>query len=260
MDTSTLRAEVTDDLPTNMDLPEQGGGSILTLLPGVSIFQLPSTLGQCWEAFDDLVWQDAERKFAQIDPKTGAQQVIQRIRWKFDKDNPLLVVESASYPEMVGQPVMCTVSNVPRKRSKKPDVPKVSDATYLLRESLGDSSPIATPADWIRVMAAHAGHTFKAEHGLSATCNPEKVRYIGVQNPADGSWIAQEDPTGQKGCAVAGAKVGRFYTDDFKVPNSRPVQYSDRRFCGQYVEGKGWQGGCGAFLRGFFRLERFLKK
>lgn len=255
-DLSSLRDERTDDtIPT--DLPEQGGGSFLVVLPQILSLRLPADLMQAWEILEEKVWLDTEKKVPAM-KADGAQATIQRIQWTFGKDTPLTIVAPGN-KELDGQPApMVRISNIPRRRSSKPDVPPVADATYLLRTSLAEpgTTTLSTPKEWVLAMAKHAGEVFRVETGLSAYCNKEKTRYIPVpQYDANQQLIGYdsvEDPSGQKGCGK------RYYTTDFKVQG----QYTDRVQC---QAGKGGPKdlkatGCGAYLRGFFTIERFLAR
>lgn len=242
-----LRDEVTDEVPS--ELPEQMGGSSLpTLLPGISLFRIPTTIAQCIEAFDE------EQKAADgsvimisandpADPQRMIPKVLQRLRVRFDKDNPLLVV-GGPYD---GQPVGTTISNVPRNRAKKTDPPAlVADMTYWIRVSMADTaSPLSKPKEWLAAILATAGKTFRIEHGLSAQCRKDKVRYI--NDPEDPSGRGSiVDPSNQMGCDK------RYYTKDFRLANAAPggPQFSDIMYCKTPT--------CQAKLRGFFQIEKFL--
>ncbi|PYQ25661.1 MAG: hypothetical protein DMF56_27080 [Acidobacteria bacterium] len=234
-----IRDEVSDDVPS--DLPEQMGGvGLPPLFPGTHIFRIPSTIAQLVETYDEVV-KDAQGN-AVADPANPQQALlVQRIRVRFDKDDPLIVVGT---PED-GQPVATSISNQPRNRSRKGE-PRVlvSDMAYLLRESMKYTGPLTKNSEWIAGLQWAAGKVFRAEHGLSAYCNTEKVRY--VHDPSDptmrGSML---DPSGQKGCGE------RLYTSSFRLPaqNGQPGGYSDLAYCKK----------CQAKLRGFFQIERFLK-
>lgn len=218
-----------DEIPD--ELPEQGGSYVPQLPPGSYWFQLPANLAQLWESFDQV-----------NDPvtKQPLAKPIQRLRLRFSKEAPL-VVTAAADTALVGSVLVQSVSNAPRVRSKKADQPPVSDMTYLVRESLRDNSPLKSPQDWINVMNQHAGHHFPAEVGRTANCRNDKVRYI--TDPADPS-KAIEDPTGQKGCGT------RVYTQAFKAKDQQGHDiWIERVTCPK----------CGAALRGFAQIDRFLK-
>src|SRR5436189_6155758 len=85
-----IRDEVSDDVPS--DLPEQMGGvGLPPLFPGTHIFRTPSTIAQLVETYDEVV-TDAQGN-AVADPANPQQALRgQRIRQRFDTDDPLIVV------------------------------------------------------------------------------------------------------------------------------------------------------------------------
>src|SRR6266568_9354828 len=230
-----LRDDVTDDVPS--ELPEQmGGAGLPPLMPGTHIFRIPQSAAQLVETYDEIV-KDAQGN-AVADPNAPRKALlVQRLRIRFDRDDPLLVVGS---PED-NHPVGTSISNQPRNRSRKGE-PRVlvSDMAYLLRESLKYTGPLTKNSEWVTAIQWAAGRVFRAEHGLSAFCNTEKVRY--VHDPSDPTMRgSMQDPTGQKGCGT------RLYTSAFKLAaqNGQPGGYSDIAYCK-----------CQAKLRGFFQIER----
>jgi hypothetical protein len=223
-----LRDDVVDEIPADMDLPEQMGAPAPTLMPGVDLFRLPATLPQLWDVLDEKV-KDGNGQ------ETGA--TVQRLKLKFDRDNPLVVIGGPRD----GQVLQATITTVPRKRGKKDsDAPSVADMTYLLRECLQDKTVIKSNKDWVNALNKHANAVVRLEHGLSGYCNPEKVRYIDVLD-AEGNATGETvpDPSGLKGCGK------RHYTQAFKNPD------------GTYATETGCE--CGAVVRGFAQIERFLK-
>jgi hypothetical protein len=96
----------------------------------------------------------------------------------------------------------------------------------------------------------YAGKTIRIEHGLSAHCRPDAVRYI--DDPSKPGQGTIKDPTGAKGCgddskrrADDKGKKGRYYTKDFKDAEGK---YQTEVECLD----------CPAILRGFPSVERFL--
>lgn len=258
-----------DETPDADSLPEQGGGSYLTILPQTLMVRLPSNLAQCYEVFLDPVFLDDERTKPDLGPD-GQQRTVPRIKWTFDSNAPLVILAPGK-PDLHEQPCPnVTVTNIPRRRSKKPDVPKVAESTFLLREALQDASPIGSPNDWIQVMARHAGKVVMIQTGLSAFCNDKKKRYVGIPVWPDTVPVEQrtqaniglvkeyqsiEDPAGNMGCGL------RWYTNDFKVARTQdnPLGYVDRRFCwGKKPTPEHPKTGCGAYLRGFFTVEKWM--
>jgi hypothetical protein len=235
--------DVSEDVPSS--LPEQmGGGGTPPLLPGTSIFRLPTDIIQCVKTRDEVQRDEQGNPIADPRDPTKAQ-VVQRLSVHFDRDHPLLVVGG----EHDGTPQTCLISNSPRNRARKGE-PRilVSDLAYLLRESLNYKGPLTRNSEWVAALQAVQGKIFRAEHGLSAYCNPERVRYI--NDPADPTFVnAIQDPTGQKGCG-GGPEKKRLYTSNFKLPAAQGGGWSDIAYC-QF---------CGAKLRGFFQIERYLKR
>lgn len=261
------------------ELPAQGGSFTPTILPGRSLFRLPANLDQCWET------KDYEKKDAAgnvlHDQATGQPVVEQHLLLKMDDENPMIIV-GGPYD---GLPAQSTITTIARRRGKKSDkdAPMVHDLTYLVRTSLQDQTPVLKRKDWIPLVNKYAGHLVHLEHGLSAQCSPERVRYID-----DGSGQGIEDPDGTMGCDhaagpammedgtfPASAKKGsRLYTKDFSVSrvqdttsgnvyNSRDeaieagAQAADLKNVTVFVDTV-YCKGCGARLRGFFRIEKFL--
>lgn len=233
------------------ELPSQGGAATPTVLPGTSLFRLPPNLDQCWQPFD------VEKKVGGViqtypvgHADAGKPVIEHHLMLKFDSENPVLV-EGGPFD---GLPLSyLSISTLPRRRGKGDDAPQVADMTYFVRKSLKDASPVVNRKDWIAIVNKHAGAVIRLEHGLSAFCDPARTRYV-----EDGAGGTIEDPTGVKGCGKGpgGADNKRFYSNSFRVPEvdatgvatGRTV-YTDRIVCPN----------CGASLRGFFRVEKFLE-
>jgi len=217
------------------DLPEQMGGPRTLLMPGQSTFKLPTNLAQLWH---DIAIEDTRPYLAsgQINPtgplgphatvngdeRRGAK--VARKQLKFDRNSPL-VVEGGKQD---GEPMTATFTNNPRARGKKDD-PKtawVSDIAYMLDISLQDKTRPTDPASMIATVNKYAGKTIRGEHGLTAQCRDDKVRYILVQTRDAAGTIVESniaDPTGTKGCGK------RWYTKDFKNPETG--QYDQEIAC-----------------------------
>lgn len=234
-----IRDDVVEEMPS--ELPEQMGGlGLPPLFPGTHIFRIPQNVAQLVETYDEVV-KDANGNPVPDPADPNKALLVQRLRVRFDKDDPLLVVGS----EENEHPVATSISNQPRNRSRKGE-PRVlvSDMAYLFRESLQYTGPLTKNSEWAAAIQWAGGKVFRAEHGLSAYCNTEKVRY--VHDPTDATMRGSvQDPTGQKGCGE------RLYTSSFKLPaqNGQPGGFSDIAYCKK----------CQAKLRGFFQIERFLK-
>lgn len=216
-----FRDEVVETLPPDMELPAQLG-SFSTLAPGVDTFQLPANLAQAFELYDE---KEKDRN------GNETEKVVQRIRFVFDNDAPLIVKGGPRD----GEVLRARISSSPRKRGKKgSDAPSVADLAYLLRISLNDkTSVITTTRQWHDAIASHAGEYIRLMHGLRGSCNPKGVRYI--DNGEGGS---KEDPAGTMGC-------GKYYrTKDFKQDDGT---YSNELDCD-----------CGAVIRAFGDIEQYL--
>lgn len=214
------------------DLPEQMGGARSTLLPGISTFRIPENIAQLWH---DVDIEDKRQTLANGTPNPTVTQKVRRKQLKFDRANPLVVVGGPHD----GEPMTATFTNHPRPRGKKdnPQTPWISDLAYLLEIALNDKSRPKTVDALVAQITKYRGKTMRLEHGLTAQCRGDKVRYILVQTAEGESTI--QDPTGAKGCGA------RYYTKDFKNPENNTFDTEI-------------QCDCGAVLRGFEQVERFL--
>lgn len=222
------------------ELPAQGGGFAPTLMPGIDEFTLPATIAQQW---DVVAVKDSNPK-----SKTFGQ-TVNRHRLKFDKNAPLVIASGAHKDETLTWSV--TTGPRPRGKADDPTTVWISDAAYLLEIGLGDKSRPSTADALKAAINRYAGKTVRLEHGLTAHCRPDKVRYIA--DPADTTGTKSiADPSGTKGCgddtkkrADGKGKQGRFYTRDFKDPQTG--NYIDEIECD-----------CGAILRAFPSVERIV--
>lgn len=239
------------------DLPSQGGG-MATLMPGVDEFMLPLNLAQCWNT---IQIKDSRKQLPNGASNPTYGQDVTRLQLKFDRNNPLVI---ASGPKK-GEAMTATFTSNPRPRGNPEEAktPWVSDLAYLLEIGLNDKSR-PTTADALKTrITQYAGKTFRMEHGLSAHCRPDKVKYIVVPLPGGGEQTVQ-DPTGAKGCGDdtkkrtdGKGKQGRYYTKDFKDPETG--EYMDTIECDTIVSPPGAPVQyCNAILRGFPSVERFL--
>lgn len=235
------RKDVPGETWADGDLPAQMGDFGPTLMPGIDTFQLPLNLSQLWDTIDIRDTRKGSRTF---------DQSVTRNRLKFDKNSPLIIVDGKNKDE----PMTATFTSNPRARGKIDDekTPWISDLAYLLEIGLGDKSRPAGADALKAAINKHAGKSVRIEHGLSAHCRNDKTRYIADPTDPTGQKSIL-DPAGTKGCANDQAKrednpkrkKGRFYTDDFKDPDTG--EYSDTIECN-----------CGAVLRGFPSVERIM--
>jgi hypothetical protein len=245
------------------DLPEQMGGPRTLLMPGQSTFKLPENLPQLWH---DVAIEDTRPYLAsgQVNPtgplaspdKRGKK--IGRKQLKMDRNNPLIVVGG----KQDGEPMTATFTTNPRARGKKddPKTPWISDIAFMLDTSLGDKSRPKTPEETVATVNRYAGKTIRLEHGLTAQCRDDKVRYINVQLP-DGTESNVPDPTGTKGCGK------RWYTKDFKNPETGHYDTEIACVCGQpkpeviaalQAAGQPVPAPVVVVLRAYESIERFL--
>lgn len=251
-----LRDELLEDVPS--ELPEQSSAPLPTVMPGISIFQLPTDMLSVIETFDELQKAEDGSPIYEPDPANPGQQrqrVVQRVRLHFTKDNPLMIVNPTERKDMV---VTATISNVPRNRARKGEPPnKVADLAYLIRVSLKDTTSVLnSPKSYVQALLTKGGQQFRAEHGLTAHCREDKVRYIHKApddpNTPDNGLGSQEDPAGTMGCGK------RFYTSKFKLPAAQGGGFTDIAYCDNpqcLANGHGNP----AKLRGFFQIERWLE-
>lgn len=251
INSSEVRNEPAMDWPEG-DLPEQMGGSRTTMLPGTDTFRIPENVAQLWH---DIVAEDKRPYLPNGQPNTTKGQKVKRRQLKFDKNSPLVVV-GGKYD---GEPMTASFSTAPRPRGKADD-PKtawISDAAYLLDMGLADKSRPTDSKVLEATINRYAGRTVRLEHGLSAQCRPDKVRYIAVElpneqfnpnvpdSPANPRTVTQtmQDPQGTKGCGE------RYYTRDFKNPEAKDGEspWDLTIVCD-----------CGAVLRGFESVDRIL--
>ncbi len=190
--------------PEGGELPAQMGGQRETLMPGIDEFRLPGDLTRLWH---DIEAKDGRRLLANGQPNPNFDKTFKRRQLKFDQNAPLIVVGG----KLDGMPMTATFSTNPRPRGKKDDAKTawVSDVHYILMVALQDKTQPKLPAEVEAAVNKYAGGTIRLEHGLTAQCRADKVRYIGVM--VDNQLQSVQDPSGKKGCGA------RFYTQDFKL-------------------------------------------
>lgn len=201
--------------PEDGALPAQMGAPRETLAPGIDEFRLPSDLSRLWH---DITAEDTRQFLPNGQPNPTFGKKIARRQLKFDQNAPLVVVGG----KLDGLPMTATFSTNPRPRGKKDD-PKtawVSDVHYVLAFGLNDKTYPKLPAEVEATINKYAGGTIRLEHGLTAQCRPDKVRYIAVT--IDGAVQSIQDPSGKKGCSA------RFYTKDFKLETGG---YATQTYC-----------------------------
>ena len=244
------------------DLPEQMGGPRTTLLPGQNDFRIPMNVAQLWH---DIAIENTRPYLpsGQVDPngplaspdKHGKK--VARKQLKFDRNNPLIVVGG----KQDGEPMTATFTTNPRARGKKddPKTPFISDVAYMIDISLNDKSRPKSPEETVALVNKYAGRTIRLEHGLTAQCRDDKVRYVLVTTAEGESTIP--DPTGTKGCGK------RWYTKDFKNPDNGQYDTEIACTCGQpkpeivaqlQAAGQPVPAAVTVVLRAYESVERFL--
>lgn len=193
-----------DDLPTF-------GGFTPPPPPGAYRFQLPSDMSAVWDLFD-----------------VPDKQPPQRVRLNFDRDHPLLIVQSPKGLSN-GEPFETRLTNNERGRGKDKAV-VASDLDYLLR-GLGDKQKPGNNRGYMQKVSAHAGQQFSADLRYSWRCS--KDRDVRARDGAGQVQVIE----GKKGCGES------FYQED--VPKAADGSVPYEITCGQ----------CGALLRAFANLD-----
>jgi hypothetical protein len=179
--------------------------------PGAYRFQLPKDLTTVWDLFD-----------------VPDKQPPQRVRLTFDRDHPLLIVQSPKGASN-GEPFETRLTNNERGRGKGKEI-IASDLDYLLR-ALGDKSKPNNNRGYMQAIQQHAGQEFGADLRYSWRCS--KDRDIRARDGQGQVQVVE----GKKGCGEA------YYQEDVPKGADGAVPYEIN--CGQ----------CGALLRAFANLD-----
>lgn len=178
--------------------------------PGAYRFKLPGDLSAIYEPIDT----------PNLKPTT-------RVRAIFDRDHPLLIVQSPGN-KVNGEPFETRISNVERPRGKDKSV-IASDWDYLLR-GLGFKAKPANNTEYVKALQAQAGKEFGADLSYSWKCSQD--RNIRVRD-AQG---AVQEVEGTKGCNAS------YYQKDVSKNENGEIPYEI-------------QCTCGALLRAFANLD-----
>jgi hypothetical protein len=235
-----FRDEVEDgQVPSDGKLPEISS-YVPNLPPAKYVVKIPENIAQLITLKDH---QEEE-----------GGPVKQRVILKFDKNNPVVIMGG----EHNEHPLTGYVSNIPRPRGKE-KIP-VSDMAYYLVDACGLQVNPRTPKEWVDAVARTGGLLVPIEVGLQARCDVERDVYVDeiVSDPLDPSKssVTSKEVPGLKGCGK------RYYTRDFYKGGA----YQDRIPCtGQRkmtdpATGQEITVGCGASIRGFNQIERWLKR
>lgn len=179
--------------------------------PGAYRFRLPSDMSAIWDAFD-----------------TPDMTPPQRIKATFDRDHPLLIVQSPQ-GKSNNEPFETRLTNKERKRGKGGEV-TASDLDYLLR-ALGDKTKPKSNRGYMQAVMAHANKEFGGDLRYSWRCS--KDRDIRARDPQGQIQVVE----GKKGCGEG------YYQED--VPKGPDGQVPYEIQCGT----------CGALLRAFANLD-----
>ncbi len=150
--------------------------------PGAYRFRLPDDLSAIWDVYD-----------------TPTKLPPQRVRAIFDKDHPLLIVQSAG-GRYNNEPFETRISNEERKRGKDKDI-VASDMDYVLRALKFTTKPGSNKA-YIEAMKLQAKKEFGADIRFSWKCSAD--RNIRVK---DAAGVSQE-VQGRPGCGAT------YYQED----------------------------------------------
>jgi hypothetical protein len=179
--------------------------------PGAYRFRLPGDMGSIWDLID-------------VPEKTPPQ----RVRANFDRDHPLLIVQSPQ-GKSNNEPFETRLTNNERGRGKDKAV-TASDLDYLLR-ALGDKTKPRNNREYMTALAKHSNKEFGSDLRYSWRCS--KDRDIRVRDNQ-----GQVQPVeGKKGCGES------YYQEDVPKDATGAVPYEIT--CGE----------CGALLRAFANLD-----
>lgn len=192
------------------DLPEFGSWAPPPP-PGPYRFLLPRDMSAIWDLID-------------VPEKTPPQ----RVRASFDRDHPLLIVQS---PQGLHnqEPFETRLTNIERGRGKGKAV-IASDLDYLLR-ALGEKTKPRSNREYMAAVQRHGGREFGGDIKYSWKCSRD--RDIRVKKP-DGQTEVIE---GKKGCGES------YYQEDVSKDASGQVPFETD--CGK----------CGASLRAWANLD-----
>jgi hypothetical protein len=179
--------------------------------PGAYRFQLPADLNAVWDLID-----------------VPDKQPPQRVRASFDRDHPLLIVQSPQ-GKSNNEPFETRLTNNERGRGKDKAV-TASDLDYLLR-ALGEKGKPRSNREYMQTVQRHAGKQFGADLRYSWRCS--KDRDIRARDGQGQVQVVE----GKKGCGES------YYQEDVPKAANGEVPYEIQ--CGN----------CGALLRAFANLD-----
>jgi hypothetical protein len=193
-----------DDLPTF-------GGFTPPPPPGAYRFQLPADLSSIWDVFD-----------------TPEKTPPQRLKAQFDRDHPLLIIQSPQGKNN-NEPFETRLTNNERKRGKG-GTTTASDMDYLLK-ALGETQKPKSNRAYMEVVQRYAGKQFGADLRYSWRCSRDRD----IRARDDNGQVQVVE--GKKGCGEA------YYQEDVSKGPDGQVPYEVT--CPN----------CGALLRAFANLD-----
>jgi hypothetical protein len=150
--------------------------------PGTYRFELPKDMSAIWDVFD-----------------VPDKQPPQRVRANFDRDHPLLIVQSPKSASN-GEPFETRLTNNERGRGKDKAV-VASDFDYLLR-ALGQKVKPKSNKEYMAVLQQQGGKQFTSDLRYSWRCS--KDRDIRVRDDSGQVQVVE----GRKGCGES------YYQED----------------------------------------------
>lgn len=202
------------------EIPEFGARTPLPQ-PGAFRLKLPKDLSKSWDVIEVT--------------KNGKDE--QRVKLIFDKDNPLLIVQSLGN-RYDGQPLQTTLTNNERVRGSSGVV--ASDLHYLAK-AFGEKQTPKSNQAWVRLVNTFGDREFGADWQFSWQCSEHRDVY---HPDGQGGSVKVE---GTKGCGW------RYYQGDGQPNPTKKTGYISKPAGGEYPVDLQCQ--CGALLRAFGNLD-----
>lgn len=167
--------------------------------PGPFRFKLPMDLGSIYDVFE-------------------AGTLGKRVRAVFDREHPLLIVQSLG-GKYNNQPFQTRIANNERNRGKAGSGVVASDWDYL-NKALGEKIKPDSNAGYIQILRKHPGAEFGADIRYSWRCGED--RDIRVKDAQGATQVVE----GHKGCGAA------FYPEDVPKNPDGSTPYEITCTCG----------------------------
>src|SRR5262245_47158979 len=159
--------------------------------PGQYRFKLPRDLSRIWDTFD-----------------TPDKTPPQRVKAQFDRDSPLLIVQSPENKHN-GEPFETRLTNNERKRGK--DGVQASDLDYLLK-ALGDKSKPRSNREYVQAVQRHAGEEFSAKISYRWACSRDREKRVKDENGQ------LQTIAGSQGCGATYYQEDATKNEDGSIP------------------------------------------